>query len=279
MKFDMGRAWSDTIEILTKNFGLIATVLGLFYFLPSFAISILFPEIVNAQPPQAPPGTDPAIVFENLREFVIDSWAQSWPLFVLTTLLQYVGAIAVLALFRPDGQPTVGEALKIGAFGTPTYFATGIITAIAAGIVIGAPLGIGFAITPILGVLLIIPAIIAIVYITVKLMLVPAVIGMEGTLNPIQVMLRSWRLTKGNSVRIFLFLLTLTIVAGLIYVLIIGVLTTVLAVMGDTVATIGGGFVTSLAAAIFGGLFLVVIGAIYLQLAAEPAAQEVETFE
>ena len=279
MKLDMGKAWSDTIDMVMNNLGLLATILGLFYFLPTFAFAILFPEIANAEPPQPPPGADPEVVMENMREFFVNMYAQSWPFLLASTLLQYVGAIAVLALLRPEGNPTVGEALKIGFLGAPTYLATGILTGIAAALVIGIPLGLGFAISPILGVLLIIPAIVAIVYISIKLVLVPAVIGMEGKLNPIDVIKESWKATKGNSLRIFAFLIVLAIVAGLILVIVTTVLTTIFVLMGDTMALIGGGFVSSLTTAIFGGLFLVVIGAIYRQLTSDVVAEQAETFE
>ena len=279
MKLDMGKAWSDAVELTMNNLGLLATILGLFYFLPAFAFAILFPEIANAEPPQPPPGADPEVVMENMREFFINVYAQSWPFLLISTLLQYVGAIAVLALLRPEGNPTVGEALKIGFLGTPTYLATGILTGIAAALVVGIPLGLGFAISPILGVLLIIPALIALVYISVKLVLVPAVIGMEGKLNPIEVIKDSWKATKGNSLRIFAFLIVLAIVAGLILLIATTVLTTVFVLMGDTMAMIGGGFVSSLMGAVFGGLFLVVIGAIYRQLTSGAAPKQVETFE
>ena len=112
MKFDMGKAWSEATEMLGNNFGLVATILGLFYFLPGFAIAILFPEIANPQPPQTPPGASPDEAFSIMSDFLMQSWAESWPFLLATTLLQYVGAISVLALFRQGGSPTVGDALK-----------------------------------------------------------------------------------------------------------------------------------------------------------------------
>ena len=280
MKFDMGKAWSEATEMLGNNFGLVATILGLFYFVPGFAIAILFPEIANPQPPQTPPGASPDEAFSIMSDFLMQSWAEGWPFLLATTLLQYVGAISVLALFRQGGSPTVGDALKAGVVGMPTYIATTIITAIAAGIIIGVPLGLAFALSPIVGALLILPLIVFMVYISIKLILVPAIIGMEGELNPITVLKRSWGLTKGNSIRIFLFVFVLAIVAGLFVLVINLAVTTVFLAFGGTAATIGGGFVSSLTSAVFGGLFLLVIGAIYRQLSGAAGGANIEqTFD
>ena len=278
MKFDMGRAWSDTVDMISKNFGLIATVLGLFFFLPAFASVLLFPGL-SAQPPEPPVGAEPDVVLEAMRDYFVGIAANYWWVFLVIIVLQYAGSIALLALFRKDRKPTVGEALKAGFAGTPTYIAILILTSIAYMLIIAVPVLLGAAISPILGALLILPALIAVVYVGVKWSLAAAVIGMEGQLNPITVLQRSWRLTKGNSIMIFLFLLVLAIIALLIYFVVVLSLSAIFIAMGDSVAVIGAGLLEGVASAALTGFFLVVIGAIYLQLSAGPAEKEVETFE
>jgi uncharacterized membrane protein len=59
--------------------------------------------------------------------------------------------------------------------------------------------------------LLIVPGI----YIAVKFSQIRAVIAAENQLNPIEVLSRSWQITKGNSLRIFSFLLIVVIVAAI----------------------------------------------------------------
>lgn len=275
----MGKAWDDAVGLIGSNFGLLATILGLFYFLPSFAVALFFPELNNPDIAQPPPGADPDVAMEAMMASFQEMYARSWPFLLVTTLLQYVGAICVFALFPLDGNPTVGEALQKGLRGTPSYLATQIIVVLAAAVIVGVPLGIAFAISPIFGALLILPVAIALIYVTVKLTLVPAVIGTEGELNPIAAMKRAWALTKGNSLRIFFFLLVLFLVIGLISVVVTGTLTVVLAMAGGTVANIGIGFVSSLMTAAMGGIFLVVLAAIHRQLSGHGTPTATETFE
>ncbi|BDI60305.1 hypothetical protein [Qipengyuania nanhaisediminis] len=279
MKFDMGKAWNQATEMLGRNFGLIATIIGLFYFLPTFAFSILFPELANPEPPATPTGADPADVFRNMSAFVQESWSKTWHVNIAITLLQYVGAIATLALFRRGTRPTVGEALGTGLRGMLVYIAAGLLMALLAGLVIGVPLGLAFAILPALGAILLLPAVVAVVYISVKFVLVPAVIAMEGERNPVAALKRSWRLTKGNSLRIFIFLFAIALVAGLIAIVANIVFSLVFSAMGEPATSIGLAFAGSLTTALFGALFLVVIGAIYRQLSAAAQPEEIATFD
>lgn len=275
----MGKAWDDAVSLIGSNFGLLATILGLFYFLPTFAVALFFPELNNPEMAAAPPGADPDVALEAMMAGFQEIYARSWPFLLVTTLLQYVGAICVFALFPIEGNPTVGEALQKGLRGAPSYLATQLIVAIGAAIVFGIPIGIAFAISPVVGALLILPLVIAIIYVTIKLTLVPAVIGVEGELNPVTAIKRGWALTKGNSLRIFFFLVVLFLVAGLITIVVTGALTVVLAMAGGTAANIGIGFISSLSNAAIGGLFLVVIAAIHRQLSGHGTPSETETFE
>lgn len=279
MKFDMGKAWDDTTMLLRDNFGLVASILGLFYFLPQAIIALLVPEIANFEPESPPPGTDPKIMIEAMQAAYLEHFSQAWPYLLVVTLLQYAGTIAVLALFRRGSSHTVGQALATGVKGAPVYIATVLILALGFALGAGIPLGIAFAVLPVLGVLLMFVALAAIFYVSVKLLLVPAVIAMEGEFNPIAAMKRSWRLTKGNSLRIFVFLLVLLVVLTLIALVASLVLGLVFALFGEPVASIGTGLVSALAGAITGGIFLLALAAIQRQLTGTSASDATEAFE
>jgi hypothetical protein len=274
----MGKAWNDATALLSANFGVIATVVGLFYFLPQFAVSILAPEIEQAGAADLPDDASPEMVMEALTAGIQEAYAQNWPFLLLTILLGYVGAVAVLALLRRGGNPTVGEALKAGLIGAPSYFATQVLFAIAAGLFIGLPVALVAAFAPIGAVFLALLLLVVLVYAAFKLILVPAVIGIEGDLNPFAVIARSWRLTKGNTLRIFVFLILLFIVITIVTVIVTLVVGLVFSAVGGDVERIGGGFVGALANAVTGAIFLTVLAAIHRQLsgAGEEAAR---TFE
>ncbi|MHA7819362.1 MAG: glycerophosphoryl diester phosphodiesterase membrane domain-containing protein [Erythrobacter sp.] len=279
MKFDMGKAWDDTTGLLRDNFGLVASILGLFYFLPQAIVALLVPEIANPEPVTPPPGADPEVVLAAMSAAYQEQIARSWPYWLAITLIQYVGVISVLALFAKGKSPTVGQALASGLKGTPSYLGTQLLFVVGASLLLGIPLGIAFALVPLLGVLLIFVMIPLVIYAAVKLLLVPAVIAMDGELNPIAAMRRSWRLTKGNSLMIFLFLAVLLIVLSLIALVAAMIFGTIFALFGEPVATIGTGLLQALVSAVLGGIFLLALAAIKRQLSGVTKDTAATTFE
>jgi hypothetical protein len=279
VKLDMGKAWSEGTALLSANFGLVATVVGLFYFLPTFAIAILFPDIANPAMPEPAPGSDPTAAFETMLAALQEQYARSWPFFLFTVIAQYIGALSVLALFTERRNPTVGEALGAGFRGAPTYFATQILLGLALGLVAVLLGAAAFFISPFLGAVVIFLLVILAAYASIKLILVPAIIAMEGELNPITVMRRSWSMTKRNSLLIFLFLVVLTLTIGLLALVVGLVFGLVFAAFGEPVASIGAGFVDAVVNAVIGAIFLAVLAGIYRQLSGGGSKDEVATFE
>ncbi|QIQ86986.1 hypothetical protein [Erythrobacter sp.] len=278
MKLDMGRAWNDAMGLLSANFAVIATVLGLFYFLPQFAIALFAPDASATAAPDLPPDASPEMVMEALNETFSAAYADIWPYILLTAVLGYVGALAVLALLRREGNPTVGEALKAGIIGTPSYFATQLLFGLGAGLFIVLPVALVGAIAPIAAVLVGLLLVVVLVYAAFKLLLVPAVIGIEGDLNPFAVMARSWRLTKGNTLRIFTFVVLLFVVLIIVTIIVSLVAGLIFAAMGDEAVRIGGGFISALTNAAVGAIYLTVIAAIHRQLSGD-RERVIETFE
>ena len=272
MKFDMGDAWRDAMAMLSANREVMLIVVGVFSFLPSLAAVLLVPEM---QPPAA---TGSA---EQAERMLMDYYSANAPIFIVLTLLQTLGFIALLALLRDDRKPTVGEALKIGAVGLLPYIGTQILVALAAlavlGVAVGIPIALGAnAVGGILGVL----ALPVAAYVFTKLSLVTPVIAIEKVINPITVLNRSWRLTKGNSVRLFFFYLLLMIVfvvIALISSIVFGILN---AMLGQgTASLIASGLYSGLLGAAAMLVFAAVLAAVHRQLSGQTAGGIGAAFE
>jgi hypothetical protein len=267
-KLDMGLAWTQTTGLIGANRDTISAIAGLFFFLPSFAISIFVPELANPPAPAAPSGADPSVAMQALVDQISATYAENWPLLLALSVIQFVGSMSLFALLTDRGHPTVGEALGTGLRSIPTYIAAQLISAIGAGVVIGLPLGLiaGFA-PQAVTVLAVIAALMLVFYLFIKFALIAPVIAIEGERNPIAAMQRSWRLTKSNSFRILLFLFLLMFTIGIISALVTGTLGLVLSAFGEPVASIGIDVVGGLVNAVLTVVFLVVTVAIYRQLA------------
>jgi hypothetical protein len=194
--------------------------------------------------------------------------------------LQFIGSMSLFALLTDRGNPTVGDALRTGTRSLPTYLAAQLVTAIGAALAIGLPVGVLSAFGGVaVGVLALLVASVLILYVVVKLSLVAPVIAVEGQLNPFAALVRSWQLTKGNSLRIFAFVVLLVVVFGVIALIVGGILNLVFAAMGATVAMIGTSVVDALVNTVIAVVFLVVTVAIYRQLAGASPEREAELFE
>lgn len=279
-KLDMGAAWTQATGLMAANRDTISAIAGLFFFLPSMASALLVPGLSNPSQPAPPPGADPELVMQAMLDQMTASYAENWPVLLLVILLQFAGSMSLFALLTDRDNPTVGEALGTGIKSLPSYLAAQLITVIGASLAIGIPLGVlsalGGAAVSVLAVLV---AMILIVYVAVKLSLAAPVIAIDGLRNPFAALARSWQLTKGNSLRIFLFIVLLLLVIGIISVLVTGILGLVLASIGGTVATIGSAAVNALVSAILTAVFLVVTVAIFRQLAGHSPERQAEVFE
>lgn len=279
-KLDMGKAWTQTTGLIGANRDTISALAGLFFFLPSFAAGLLAPEMVNPPPPETPAGGDPQAAMQAMMDQMTAVYADNWPLFLIITIAGFVGSMSLLALLSDRGNPTVGEALSKGLRSIPSYIAAQLLSALAAGLAIGLPFGLIAAFTPpAITVLATLVLIILMVYLIIKFSLIAPVVAIDEVRNPFSAIARSWRLTKGNSLRILLFLLLLLITIAIIGGLVAAVLTLVLSAFGGAVASIGSGLVNALVNTVVSVIFLVVIAAIHRQLAGASPERLAETFE
>ena len=269
MKLDMNRAWTEALSLIQANIGVVATVAGVFFFLPYLAFALLMPEMANFA--VEPNSDDPTAAFDQVMALYADIW---W-IMLLLIVAQTVGTLALLALLRADNRPTVGQAITVGAIGFLTiilYIGVGVIGGVLMGVAIASKIT---ALAVILGLLLFV----AFIYLMVKFSLLAPVIAIDKVYNPLTALLRSWTLTKGNSIRLFFFYLLLFIafvvvsgVIGMIVMLVFGL-------MGDEVMLIGSGLINSAVNAVVIVLMLGVLAAVHRQLAGPSAESMGETFE
>lgn len=274
MKFNMSDAWRDATAMMSGNREVLLIVAGLFFFLPSLVLGLVLGDIQNEV--QSLALGNP----ESAGEIVFSIYGRWWWLLLAIAIVSVVGYLALLALLRDNSRPTVGEAIRIGF--------TGLLPAIGTYIVLCLGMAIGATVLAMLAGLtgsnaVIVPmgAIIAVlaVYVVIKVSLSGPVIAIDKVYNPFKVLARSWRLTKGNSLRLFLFYLLLIIVyivIALVVGMIVGVLTFA---VGQSAGTIVNAVLSGVVSAAVYVVFVAVVAAAHRQLAGPSAAAVSETFE
>lgn len=278
-KLDMGVAWTTATGLIGANRDTISAIAGLFLFLPSLAAALFIPEATTTVAPGGG-NEDPQVAMQAALDQITALYADNWPVLLAVSIAGFIGSLSLLALLSDRGHPTVGEALGTGIKAIPAYIAAQLLSALAAGVVVGLPLGLMAAVAPpavvgVAGLALVVFAI----YLFVKFSLISPVIAIEGVGNPITAIARSWRLTKGNSLRIFAFFVLLFITVVIIGALVQGILMLILSAIGGAVATIGTGVVSALINTVMSVILLVVLAAIHRQLAGGTPERLAETFE
>ena len=268
MKFDMGRAWNEAVAMLSANWKLVLVIAGVFFFLPLVAFALLIPGAGALSNPTA----EPEEMLAALGAGVIVGY-------LVYTALTYIGTLALLNLLSDRTRPTVGQAIGAGARGFLTYFVAQLLMflalALLAFVVVGGLTAISTALG-VVGALIVLPLV---VWIYVRLSLTAPVIAVEGVLNPIAALRRSWGLVKGNSLRLFAFYLVILVVM-LVLFLVLSIVFGVFAALGGAGAALFvSAFVQGLITMAFAALFVAVVAAVHSQLAGPNAAQAREVFE
>lgn len=275
MKFDMSAAWNEALRLISANRQVITIVAGVFFFLPYLAFMLLFMNQMNALEAAQASNPDPEAMGAAMMTFYGDVW---WVI-LLFMVIQGIGMLGLLTLLTDRSRPTVGAALASGARLFLPYFGAQLLMGVVFGLLLLVPIAVGAGASAAAGVVLGIAAVIAFVYLFVKFLLTPAVIAIERQANPISALSRSWQLTKGNSLRIFLFIFLLFVavmIVGGVFSMILGLL---FALAGAEAAVIGQALVSGLVNAVFYVIFLGVIAAIYRQLAGTSGEALHETFD
>ncbi len=263
-KLDMGRAWTQATGMIGANRDLVSVLAGIFLFLPLFVIIYaLFTSGIDFSGGGGEP--DPQKLAAQINAFLIEKW---WALLIVV-IGQICGGIAILALLGDPLRPTVREALeRVPRLSLP---------------VIGMQLLVGlFTQAPSL-ISNVLPAASLVtlpvtLYLTVKFSLASAVIVLGRQGNPVTAMRRSWALTKGNSFRLFAFfaaLIVLSMVIGLMFMLIIGL---ILSALGEWAAVIGNAAFFAVLLTVFYTVSYALTAAIYRQLSEPLPEVEADLF-
>ncbi len=267
MKFSGDKAWQGALASVLGCRDVLFPVAGVFFLLPSIVTTYFFSELQ-------------AKILANMgNEAALDQLLQGrlgtlFAVGLVAFLFQMVGYGALMALMTDRQRPTVSEAIGAGIRSLPTMIGAALLLLFAyflavlalsmisgvVGIVVGAKLMAGLTALLVL---------VAMVYLVVKFSLLVPVVMIEGVLNPLAALKRSWQLAKGNSLRIFVFYLLLTLAYLVIMVVVTVVIMGLLpaATKPGPLTLLFGGVVTGLIGAVAGVLFTAVLAAIHRQLA------------
>lgn len=280
MKFDSNRAWQDAISAVSANRQVLLPVAGVFFLLPALLSSVF---LADAQA-EIMANFGKAEVVERV---VSDNLALFLGFGIGGALIQGLGYLAVMALVGDRGRPTVGQAILralralstlAGAF-LLSLAGMFMVTAALAGLfasIVGIVAGVGVA-----SAVAAVGAMAVMVYVSVKLSLVVPLVIAEGIGNPVAAMVRSWRLTRRNSMRLcgFFALLMIGYVA-ISFVAALALIGPVALLAGEgQVLTLFSGVVSSTIGAVASVVLVSVLAHIHRQLAGPSPAAVSRTFE
>ena len=270
MKFDMSAAWRDAMVMVSNNREVLLIVAGIFFFLPSAAFGFAVGDLQEAML------ADP----ENAQQVMLSIYADWWWLILIVSVATIVGYMALLALLRDTRRPTVGEAIKTGFVGVLPALGVSILTGLALVACLVVIVGIAGATgSPAPGFVLGAAAVVLLIYVAVKLSLVYPVIAIDKLMNPLRVIGRSWQLTKGNSLRLFVFYLLLGVVYLVVATVISAVVGLLTVVLGPSVSLGANAIIAGIVSAVATVIFVAVLAATHRQLSGPSAASVNEVFE
>jgi len=284
MKLDLNQAWQQGMNLVAANWQLLLVLAGLFLFLPSVALTVLMPDMFSGLQGMTEPDE-------------INAWMlANWPSFVgatfVATFFQFIGYMAMIALMGAH-RPTVGEALKMALISLPSMIAAFIIFAIGYVVVFGvlslvigllvgglAYAGLGGGGATGIAFLIMIPLLVVQFYLMARLSMTMPAMVIERRLNPFDALRRSWSLTTGNGLRLFVFYALLMIAYFVILMVVSLFAAGVFGLAADSsTATMGSAILTGLLGAAFSMIFSGVVAAVFQRLAGPDAGEVSETFE
>lgn len=243
--FSPSAAWDEVSHILRGQTRLLAAIAGVFFLLPAVLVNLHGPAFGTAASLEE--------AFALARPYV--------PILLLSTLVQYVGQLAIWSLILSPDRPTVGGAIGRGLALLPLYFL----------LILVSNLLIVFGLL-----LLVLPGL----YLLARLAPVGAAFVAEKGRWPFPAIARSFELTKSNALPIFAFL----VIVGLIYLVVMIVASLV---FGALLALLGlameSGEIGAALLAIFSGvvnaagttIFTLMAIAIYRQLTDESRVEKI----
>lgn len=217
MKFDMGKAWTDSVQLLLNNRELVIVVAGIFLFLPALALNILAPSTAIEMA---------AANKDAVAEEVVLYFEENWLLFLAYVASTTVGSLSLLALLGRKEKITVGEAISVGAKATIPYLIASFMVVIALAIVATLIGLLATGLGTVFGLVAGLAFFIGLIFLF-RLILVGPVMAIEGIRNPISAIVRSWVIVKGNTKYVAAFLVLL-VVALIVLSLVFGMVVSVI---------------------------------------------------
>ncbi len=251
MKLDYSKAWDDARALVAGHKEAVLAIAGVFVFLPS----LLFSQFGVAPDTAAISGA--SVTPDVMMAFYGKFFADNGLLLIVVLILSAIGSVALyVTMLRRN--LTIGGALGAALVLLIPYLVMTLLSGFAA--------GVGFL-------LLIVPGI----YLMVKFSQASTAMAAENIKNPITALGRSWKITKGNSLRIFGFLLIVGIVGLIAIVAISAVLgIPVNLLLPDEAAVFVNNVISALLGAAFSIVLVAVSCAIYRQLNGLFDKQELE---
>ena len=271
MKFDSNLAWQQASGAVSGNREMLFALAGVFFMLPSLAFMLMVPQ---PQPAVGMTGVQAAAAMEAF-------YMGALPWILIMAALQAAGSMALLTLMTDRARPTVGEAIKRGFIGLLPYLAAQLLLGMVIGGVGSLLLGAAIASGATAVAVLIGGAVIgAMLYAAVRTMMVAPVIMVEGVLNPVHALRRSWELTRGNALRIAAFFALIGL-SFLIFTMIISAVIGLVAALiaGAMAASVINAVVSSAISAVMTLYLAAVIAAIHRQLGGSAPASLGATFD
>ncbi|TCD04104.1 hypothetical protein EYB45_09300 [Erythrobacteraceae bacterium CFH 75059] len=259
MTFDMNRAWDDAVRLLRNNKELVLVLAGLFFFLPAFALGVFVPETLTG--PDLANTTDP-------MQATADYFNRNGGWLLLVQLIQAVGMLSILALLA-NRQRTVGQSLKVAMLALAPFMVAQLFVGLAFGALGSTAAALGAAISPALGVVIGLAAVVVLMVALARLVPLAPLLVSEQRFNPFRALADSWRMTKGAGWRILLFLFLISI--GIAVVSMVLRLTTNLVsalIANAEIAT----FVSSALSGAFGALWLSLLMAVLMAVFRQASA-------
>jgi Membrane domain of glycerophosphoryl diester phosphodiesterase len=271
MRFDSSKAWNEAAQSVAANRDVLLALAGVFMVLPLFALAVFVPQ------PEPPAGAKP----EQLLELLGTYYSKTWPAYLAAALINMVGSLSMLALFTDPSRPTVGQAIRLGAMGTPSVIAAQILMGMGLAVAAMIPVTLASVLgVPALAVVAVAAALALAVWVWVRFSLVAPAVMVDGLKNPIDAMQRSWHLTQGNAGRLLAFLVLVGIaflVSIFIVQMVIGLVLSL--IMPGEAASVGTALVSAVLQAVMSVYFVGVFAASHRQLAGPEAQAQAREFE
>lgn len=204
--FDGLAAWNSATRLVAANREMLIAIAGVFYFLPALIMALAVPELKL--------GED--VTAEQAWPLVEAHYMANLPWMIPAMIFGLVGAIVIGIVIGDRARPTVGQAIARSFRLLPTFLAAQLLFGMAIGLIGG--LGIG-ATAATGAVPLIVAAFVgfglAMFWLSIRLMLLSAVIAIEGTRSPVKLLERAWHLSRGQAGRLAVFVLLALLVFGI----------------------------------------------------------------